>query len=168
MAKVFLKGEEISIFNDLPDVGNSAPDFLLTDTELKDRKLSDFTDNFLILNIFPSLDTSTCASSVRRFNRESSALPDTKVLCISEDLPFAHSRFCSIEGLTDILTLSAFRHRKFGIDYGVRITSGPLEGLLARSVLVLDKDRKVIYMELVPEISQEPDYEKAIAAVKEH
>ena len=165
MAKVKLKGEEVSIFSDLPEPGSEVPDFILTDSEMKDKQLTDFNEKFLILNIFPSLDTSTCASSVRKFNSAAASLENTKVLCISEDLPFAHSRFCSSEGLNDVVTLSDFRHRKFGIDYGVRITSGPLEGLLARSVLVLDHNRKVIYRELVPEISTEPDYEKALASV---
>ncbi len=128
--------------------------------------LSDFAGKRIILNIFPSIDTSVCAASVRRFNEEAGKLSNTVVLCISADLPFAHSRFCEEDGLKDIIPLSVFRSKNFGKDYGVEITSGPLKGLLSRAIVIIDETGKVIYTEQVPEIADEPDYDAALSALK--
>lgn len=166
MAKVTLKGNEISTSGDLPKKGDAAPDFTLTKADLSDATLKSFSGKKLVLNIFPSIDTAVCATSVRKFNEQASKLENTTVLCISADLPFAQNRFCGAEGLKNVVTLSELRNRDFGKDYGLRITTGPLAGLLARSVVVLDESGKVLYTELVPEITQEPNYENAIAALK--
>ena len=128
--------------------------------------LKKFYRTAIILNIFPSLDTGVCATSVRKFNKLAAGLPDTVVLAISKDLPFAHARFCTTEGIENVIPLSDFRFSDFDENYGVRMADGPLAGLLARSVVVIGKDGKIAYTELVPEITQEPDYDKAIAAVK--
>jgi len=165
MATVTLHGNPFRISGELPKTGTQAPDFSLTAADLKDISLNSLKGSRIILNIFPSVDTGVCAMSVRKFNAEASRLKNTKVLCISRDLPFAFSRFCGAEGLKEVITLSVMRSCDFGRHYGVRITEGPMEGLLARSVVVLDETGKVLYTELVPEITQEPDYEKALAAL---
>jgi thiol peroxidase len=166
MATVNFKGNPVQTIGDLPKVGSEAPDFSLVKNNLADVSLSEFKGKRVILNIFPSLDTGVCAASVRRFNKEAAGLSNTVVLCISKDLPFAHTRFCVAEGIENVVSLSEFRSNNFGKSYGVMLTDGPLKGLLSRSVLVLDESGKVVHAELVPEITQEPDYEKAIAVLK--
>jgi len=165
MATVTLKGNPIHTIGELPAVGSQAPDFLLVKSDLSDVSSADFKGRKVVLNIFPSLDTAVCAASVRRFNVEASKLPNTTVVCISKDLPFAHSRFCTAEGIANVVSASEFRSNNFGKSYGVMLTDGPLQGLLARSVVVLDETGKVVYTELVPEIVQEPDYEAAIKSI---
>lgn len=162
MATITLKGMEIHTGGPLPEVGSQAPAFSLTGGNLQDVTLADFAGKRVILNIFPSLDTAVCAMSVRRFNAEASKLDNTVVLCISKDLPFAQARFCGAEGLDDVITLSMMRDAAFGTDYGVAIINGPMAGLLARAVVILDETGNVIYTELVPEIAQEPNYEAAL------
>ena len=162
MAKITLKGNPVNTFGSLPETGQIAPDFLLTKTDLSDVKLSAFLGKKIILNIFPSLDTAVCAMSVRKFNAEAEKLPDTVVLCISRDLPFAHARFCTVEGLKNVIPLSVLRNDAFGKDYGVVITDGPMAGLLSRAVVVINAEGKVIYTEQVPDIVQEPDYAAAL------
>ncbi|HPT13529.1 MAG TPA: thiol peroxidase [Bacteroidales bacterium] len=166
MATVTLKGNPVTTIGELPAVGSIAPAFNLVKGDLSDLKSEDLAGKKVILNIFPSLDTAVCAASVRRFNVEASKLPDTKVVCISKDLPFAHSRFCTTEGIENVISASEFRSNNFGKSYGVMITDGPLRGLMARSVVVLDEKGKVMYNELVPEITQEPDYQSALASLK--
>jgi len=166
MATVTLKGNPVTTIGELPAVGSAAPAFELVKSDLSDLKSEDLAGKNVILNIFPSLDTAVCAASVRRFNVEASKLPDTRVVCISKDLPFAHSRFCTTEGIENVISASEFRGNNFGKSYGVMITDGPLRGLMARSVVVLDEKGKVIYNELVPEITQEPDYQSALASLK--
>lgn len=165
MAEITLKGNPIHTSGNLPATGAKAPDFSLTGKDLGDKALADYQGKRLVLNIFPSLDTPVCAASVRRFNQEAGKLENTEVLCISRDLPFAMGRFCTAEGLDNVVTLSEMRVLKFGEAYGVRIVDGPLAGLLARAVVILDASGKVIYTELVPEIAQEPDYEKALSTL---
>ena len=167
MAIVKLKGSPSSTVGELPRVGTQAPDFILTKNDLSDVRLLEFKGKRVVLNIFISLDTDVCAQSVRRFNEAASRLDNTLVLCVSKDLPFAQGRFCGAEGLDDVMTLSAFRYRSFGNSYGVRITDGPLNGLLSRAVVVLDEDGQVIYTEQVPEITQEPDYDAALASLEQ-
>jgi thiol peroxidase len=166
MANITLKGNSIQTLGELPAKGTQAPDFELTKNDLSKATLKDFKGSRLVLNIFPSLDTGTCAASVRRFNKEAANLNNTKVLCISRDLPFAQARFCGAEGLNNVITLSDFATHQFGKDYQVEITTGPLAHLLSRSVIVLDEDHKVIYTQQVPEIVDEPDYEPALAILK--
>jgi thiol peroxidase len=166
MAKITLKGNSIQTAGSLPAIGSQAPDFKLTKTDLSDASLKDFAGKKVILNIFPSLDTSVCAASVRKFNSEAEKLPNTVVLCISRDLPFAHSRFCTTEGLKNVISLSELRDGSFSKAYGVKIIDGPLAGVLSRAVVVLDATGKVVYAEQVPEITQEPDYAAALKAVK--
>jgi thiol peroxidase len=165
MAEITLKGSLCHTVGDLPATGSIAPDFTLTGKDLKDVGLADFKGKRVIMNIFPSIDTPVCATSVRRFNSEINKLKDAVCLCISRDLPFAHDRFCGTAGLERVVSLSELRSQDFGDSYGLRIATGPLAGLLARAVLVLDQESKVIHGELVPEISQEPDYAAALAAV---
>ena len=165
MAAITLKGNKIHTVGDLPTVGSKAPDFSLVNSDLSDTTLADYKGKRVILNIFPSLDTDVCASSVRRFNLEAGKLDNTVVLCASMDLPFAHKRFCSNEGLDDVITLSGMRNQNFGNEYGVLIADGPLAGLYSRAVVVLDENGIVIYTEQVPEIVQEPDYEKALSSL---
>ncbi len=165
MAQITLKGNPINTMGDLPEVGAQAPDFKLTAGDLSDVTLENYAGKKLVLNIFPSLDTDVCAASVRRFNEEAAGLDNTDVLCISKDLPFAQSRFCGAEGLDNVTTLSCFRYRTFGDNYGVRIVDGPIAGLMARAIVVIDEGGKVIYTEQVPEIAQEPDYASALVAV---
>jgi thiol peroxidase len=166
MAKITFKGAPVATVGDLPKVGAQAPDFNLVKTDLAAVSRRDFAGKKLVLNIFPSIDTSVCATSVRTFNQRAGDLPGTIVLCISKDLPFAHKRFCGAEGIASVQTLSWFRGPDFGKDYGVTMTDGPLAGLFARAVVVLGTDGKVLYSQLVPEIAQEPDYDKALAAAR--
>ncbi len=166
MAQVTLKGNPIHTNGDLPAVGAKAPDFKLTSGELKDLTLADFKGKRKILNIVPSLDTPVCATSTRKFNESAGKLPNTVVLVVSADLPFASGRFCTTEGLKNVTTLSLMRDKNFAKDYGVLIQDGPLAGICARAVVVLDENDKVVYRQLVPEIKQEPDYDKALAAAK--
>ena len=166
MAQVTLKGNPIHTNGELPAVGAKAPDFRLTGGDLKDVSLADYRGKRKVLNIVPSLDTAVCAMSTRKFNESASKLPNTVVLVVSADLPFAAKRFCTTEGLQNVVPLSLMRDRKFAQDYGVLLTDGPLAGLCARAVVVLDENDKVVYRQLVPEIGQEPDYDHALAAVK--
>ncbi|MBA3030369.1 MAG: thiol peroxidase [Desulfobacteraceae bacterium] len=166
MAQITLKGNSINTSGTLPKTGENAPDFLLTDTKLADKSLKDFAGKTLILNIFPSIDTPVCSMSVRKFNAEITKFDNTAVLCISRDLPFAHARFCGAEGLNNVVSLSELRSLDFGEKYGLRIKDGPLAGLLARAVVMVDSKGKVIYTQLVPEIGEEPDYEKALNLLK--
>ncbi len=166
MGTVTLKGNRVETSGVLPEEGNRAPDFRLTATDLSMKELRDYQGKKKVLNIFPSIDTGVCAASVRRFNAEASSLEGAVVLCISADLPFAHSRFCEIEGLDNVVPLSVFRSPDFGRNYGVMMTSGPLAGLLARAVVVLDQSDLVIYTQLVPEIGEEPDYEAALEVLR--
>jgi thiol peroxidase len=163
---VTLGGNPVEVASNLPAIGSKAPAFSLVSKELIDTPLSSYGGKRKVLNIFPSLDTPTCAMSVRRFNQLASQLPDTVVLCISADLPFTQSRFCGAEGLDNVVTLSTMRGREFLESYGVAIKSGPLTGIAARAVIVLDRDDTVKYVELVSAIENEPDYEKALAALK--
>jgi thiol peroxidase len=165
MATITFKGNPVQTTGDLPVKGTTAPDFTLVKGDLSEVKLSDFRGKQVVLNIFPSLDTGTCAASVRRFNKDAVALNNTVVLGISADLPFAAGRFCSAEGIENVITLSTFRDHSFGKDYGLLMSDGPLKGLLARAVVVVDPDGNIVYTELVPEIAQEPDYQSAINSI---
>lgn len=165
MAKITLQGNEFNTIANLPAVGTTAPAINLTKGDLGDFTCADAKGKRVIFNIFPSLDTATCATSVRRFNKEAAALENTVVLCVSMDLPFAMGRFCSTEGLSNVVTLSGFRSEDFGKNYGVTIVDGPLRGLYARSIVVLNEKGEVIYTELVPETVNEPNYEAALAAL---
>ena len=162
---VTLAGNPIAVTGRFPAKGDHAPAFSLVAKDLSDVTLAAFAGKRQILNIFPSIDTPTCATSVRHFNQAAAALPNTVVLCISADLPFAQSRFCGAEGLANVQTLSTLRGRDFLESYGVAIASGPLAGLTARAVVVLDERDVVVHAELVPEIKQEPDYAAALAAL---
>jgi len=164
MAKTAFKGTPVQLSGDLPQVGSAAPDFNLTKVDLSTVSLKDYSGKTVVLNIFPSIDTPVCAMSVRKFNAEIGKIDNTVVLCISADLPFAHARFCGAEGLDHVVSASTFRSPAFGDTYGTRITDGPLAGLMARAVVVVDQRGNVVYTQLVDEISQEPDYEKALAA----
>jgi thiol peroxidase len=166
MATITLKGNPITTSGELPAVGSKAPDFKLVTEDLQDITLAGFPGKKKILNIVPSLDTSVCATSARKFNQRAKEIPSCAVIMISADLPFASERFRSNEGLKDIITLSTMRSQAFARDYGVLVTSGPLAGLCARAVVVLDENDKVVHSQLVPEITREPDYEKVLAAVK--
>jgi thiol peroxidase len=164
MAAITLHGNPVQTSGDLPAAGAEAPGFRLVGADLKDVSLHDYAGKKKVLNIFPSVDTPTCATSVRKFNQRASSLKDTVVLCISADLPFAQKRFCGAEGLNNVVTLSTMRGHSFSKDYGVLIETGPLGGLAARAVVVLSEDNQVLYSELVKEIADEPDYESALAA----
>ncbi len=166
MATIALHGNPIHTAGTLPGVGTAAPDFLLTKTDLSDVSLSAFHGKRIILNIFPSLDTAVCATSVRKFNAEAQKHENTVVLCVSKDLPFAHARFCTTEGLNNVVPLSELRNANFGRDYGVMITDGPLAGLFSRAVVVIAENGSVKYCEQVPDIVQEPNYEAALASLK--
>ncbi len=166
MTTVKLKGNEIELYGDLPELNSEAPGFVLTNQDMSEVSLSSFAGKNVILNIFPSIDTPVCSISVSKFNNIADKLPETVVLGISNDLPFALQRYCAAEGLKNIKTLSAFRSPDFGKDYGVLITTGPLTGLLARAVVVIGKNGQVVYKELVPEIGQEPNYDAAIEVIK--
>ena len=166
MSTITLKGNPVQTSGALPAIGAKAPSFSLTKADLSETGLSDFAGRRLVLNIFPSLDTPTCATSVRKFNALASQIPGTTVLCVSADLPFAAGRFCTTEGLKDVVPASTFRSPGFGEAYGVTIADGPLRGLLARSVVVVDEKGKVIHSQLVPEIVDEPNYDAALAVLK--
>lgn len=150
----------------MPAVGTKAPGFTLTGADLSDIRLSDYAGKRVVLNIFPSIDTGVCAASVRRFNKEANEMPNTVVLCISMDLPFAAGRFCAAEGLNNVIPASAFRSPEFVKNYGVELIDGPLKGLLARAVVVIDGKGEVIYRQLVEQITDEPDYAAAISVLK--
>lgn len=165
MATVTLKGNKVKVGGNLPAVGDIGPDFSLTGKDLADVTLASFAGKRKVLNIVPSLDTPTCQQSTRVFNEKASAMKNTAVLVIAADLPFAMSRFCGAEGLENVVTLSTFRGREFHNKYGVDILDGPLRGLTARAVVVLDENNKVMHSELVPEIASEPDYQAALDAI---
>jgi thiol peroxidase len=162
---VTLGGNPVGVAGNFPDAGRTAPAFSLVDKDLTDVPLSRFDGKRKVLNIFPSIDTGVCATSVRTFNKRAGELANTVVLCISADLPFAQARFCGAEGLNNVVTLSLMRGREFLKDYGVELVSGPLAGVTARAVVVLDERNKVLYSELVPEIKTEPNYDAAIKAL---
>jgi thiol peroxidase len=166
MSTVTLKGNPVHVDGSLPATGAVAPAFSLVAKDLKNVTLADFAGKRKVLNIFPSVDTPTCATSVRHFNQDASGLDNAVVLCISADLPFAQARFCGAEGLENVVTLSTMRGASFLKDYGVAIADGPLAGLAARAVVVLDEHDKVVHSELVGEIAHEPNYEAALAALK--
>ncbi|MCV9386876.1 thiol peroxidase [Reichenbachiella ulvae] len=165
MSTITLKGNEIHTSGELPAVGSQAPDFKLVKSDLSEASLSDYKGQKVILNIFPSIDTGTCAASVRKFNEEAAKLDNTKVLCISRDLPFAHGRFCGAEGIENVETLSDFVDGSFGKAYGLDIVDGPLKGLDSRCIVVLDENHKVKHTEQVAETVNEPNYEAAMAAL---
>jgi thiol peroxidase len=165
MANITFKGNPVKTIGNLPAVGTKAADFCLVKSDLSDIKLSDFKGKNVILNIFPSLDTSTCAASVRHFNKDASSTDNTVVICISADLPFAAERFCTTEGLKNVYTASVFRDQSFGKIYGVTFTDGPLKGLLSRAVVVVNPEGNVSYTQQVAEIADEPDYASALAAL---
>ncbi len=164
MAKTLFKGNPVTTVGELPEVGAQAPAFVLTGSDLQDVDLANLAGRKVVLNIFPSLDTGVCAASVRRFNQLAAGLEDTTVVCASADLPFAMGRFCVAEGIENVVVGSSFRS-SFADDYGVRMVDGPLAGLCARSVVVVDAEGKVLYTELVDEITTEPNYEAALAAL---
>lgn len=166
MAQVTLRGNPVQVEGELPQTGSKAPDFTLTAGDLSDVTLATFAGKRKVLNIFPSVDTPTCATSVRTFNAQADKVTNTVVLCISSDLPFAQKRFCGTEGLDNVQSLSDFRNADFAVDYGVSIADGPLRALTARAVVVLDENDNVLHSELVPEIGQEPNYEAALAVLK--
>jgi thiol peroxidase len=166
MAKIALGGSPINTNGDLPKVGAAAPDFKLTDGDLNDVSLANFKGKQKLLNIVPSLDTPVCATSTKKFNEHSAKYPNTVMLIISADLPFAMKRFCTAEHTDKVKTLSMMRDRHFAKDYGVLITDGPLAGITARAIVVIDENDKVKHVELVPEIKQEPNYDAALAALK--
>ena len=166
MAQVTLKGNPVQVEGELPQVGTQALDFSLTAGDLSDVTLATFAGKRKVLNIFPSVDTPTCATSVRKFNAQANDLNNTVVLCISSDLPFAQARFCGAEGLENVKSLSDFRNADFAVDYGVSIADGPLKCLTARAVVVLDENDKVLHSELVSEIGNEPNYDAALAVLK--
>jgi thiol peroxidase len=166
MATVTLKGNPIDVAGSFPQKGQKAPGFKLVAKDLKDVSLADFAGKRKVLNIVPSLDTAVCATSTRKFNEKAGSLQNAVVLVISADLPFAAGRFCATEGLNNVVTLSTLRGREFMKAYGVEITSGPLAGVAARGVVVLDENDTVLHSELVPEIAQEPNYDAALASLK--
>ncbi len=165
MASITLGGNAINTNGELPSVGTTAPNFQLVKNDLSVVSLSDFKGSKLVLNIFPSIDTGTCATSVRTFNSNASALDNTKVLCISRDLPFAQKRFCGAEGLENVVNLSDFNTGSFGKDYGLEIVDGPLAGLHSRVVIVLDENGSVKYTEQISEIADEPNYQAALESL---
>ncbi|MCD0494776.1 thiol peroxidase [Chromobacterium violaceum] len=165
MPTVTLRGNPVDVAGKLPAKGEQAPALQLTGADLAEVSLASYAGKRKILNIFPSVDTPTCATSVRKFNEKAAALADTVVLCVSADLPFAQKRFCGAEGIENVVTLSTFRNGSFAEAYGVKLASGPLAGLTARAVVVLDADDKVLHSQLVGEIADEPDYAAALAAL---
>ncbi len=165
MATITFKGNPVSTVGELPAVGSRAPDFALAKGDLSDARLADYAGKNVVLSLFPSIDTSVCATAARRFNEAVGERTDAVVLCVSADLPFAQGRFCAAEGLKHVEPLSAFRSPEFGRAYGVGIADGPLRGLLARAVVVVDPSGKVVYTEQVPEITREPDYAAALRAL---
>ncbi|WP_445717270.1 thiol peroxidase [Flavobacterium sp.] len=165
MASITLGGNPIHTNGELPTVGTKAADFNLIKTDLGTATLADFNGSRVVLNIFPSIDTGTCATSVRKFNEKASTLSNTKVLCISRDLPFAQKRFCGAEGLENVINLSDFKDGSFGKNYGLEITDGPLAGLHSRVVIVLDENGTILHAEQVKEIADEPNYDAALAVL---
>lgn len=165
MAQITFQGNPVTTVGTLPEVGTKAPAMSLATTELADVGLDAYAGKTVILNVFPSIDTPVCAASVRRFNQEASAMANTVVLCISADLPFAHGRFCEAEGLTDVVPLSTFRAPTFGSDYGLVIKGGALDGLMSRAIVIVDASGTVTYTEQVSEVTNEPDYAAALAAL---
>ena len=165
MAQTALQGNPVSLAGNLPAVGSTAPDFKLVTKDLGDVTLADYAGKKKLLNIVPSLDTPVCATSTKKFNDAMAGKTDAVALVISADLPFASGRFCGAEGIENVVTLSIMRSKNFPKDYGVLIEDGPLAGVTARAVVVLDADNKVVYTQLVPEITQEPDYDAALAAL---
>lgn len=165
MAKITLGGEATNTIGDLPSVGSQAPEFVLVTNDLGEVTSTDFEGKNVVLNIFPSIDTGVCSTSVRKFNQIVADLPNTVVVCVSKDLPFALDRFCGAEGIENAITTSAFRST-FGEDYEVTIADGPMRGLLSRAVVVVDPSGNVVYTEQVPEIKTEPDYQATVAAVE--
>lgn len=166
METVYFKGIPCHTAGKVPEVGEKAPCYTFVTPELKEIHCADFKGKRVVLNVFPSLDTPVCAASVRRFNQEAAALPNTVVLCVSMDLPFAAGRFCEAEGIKDVIPASAFRSPLFAEHYGLELVDGPLAGLLTRAVIILDGDRKVLYRDVVEEITHEPHYDEAIAVLK--
>jgi len=165
MATVTLHGDAIQTSGNLPKVGTKAPNFTLTATDLSSKSLSDFAGSKLVLNIFPSIDTGTCAQSVRTFNKEAGSLNNTKVLCISHDLPFAQARFCGAEGLENVVNLSDYKNGQFGKNYGLNFVNGPLETLHSRCIIVIDEKGIITHTEQVSEIVDEPNYNAALEAL---
>ena len=166
MANIMHRGNPVRTNGDLPAVGSRAPDFRLTDADLKDLSLADFRGKKKLLNIFPSIDTPTCALSTRKFNEHAKQHADAVIIMVSADLPFAQKRFCSAENTMNVKTLSMMRDRNFAKDYGVLLQDGLYQGITARAIVVIDENDKVVYTELVPEIRQEPNYDAALAALK--
>lgn len=166
METIYLHGTPCHTYGNIPAVGTKAPCFNLVDKDLKEIRCSDYAGKKVVLNIFPSLDTEVCAMSVRRFNQEAASLPDTAVICVSMDLPFAQKRFCTAEGIENVEVASAFRSPTFSQQFGLQIVDGPLAGLLARAVIVLDEEHNVIFSDLVEEITHEPDYKGALSVLK--
>lgn len=166
MATILFKGNPVETKGNLPEINSNAPDFSLTGNDLQEKMLKDFVGKNIILNIFPSIDTGTCAASVRRFNQEASSLQKTVVLCISKDLPFAQKRFCGAEGIENVITLSEYKNTDFSNDYGVTFSTGPLQGLMSRCVIIIDENGKVIYTEQVQETTEEPNYQKALQVIQ--
>jgi thioredoxin-dependent peroxiredoxin len=165
MATITLGGNPVNTVGNLPENGTKAPDFTLVKGDLSTASLADFKGTKLVLNIFPSIDTGTCAASVRKFNEKAAALENTKVLCISRDLPFAQARFCGAEGIANVIPVSDFKDGSFGAAYGLTIADGPLAGLHSRAVVVVNEEGDVVYTEQVPEIKDEPNYDNALAAL---
>lgn len=165
MAKITLKGNPINTIGDLPAKGTEAPDFSLVKTDLGLQKLSELRGKKVVLDISPSLDTSVCAAAARKFNQLAAGKPNVVVLAITKDLPFASGRFCTAEGITNVIPLSGFRNKDFGRSYGVEIVDGIFEGLYARTIIVVNESGKIVHTELVPEVATEPDYEAALAAL---
>ncbi len=165
MTNITLKGAPIHTVGALPKVGTEAKNFTLTAVDLSEKTLNDFKGHYLVLNIFPSVNTGVCAASVRKFNEDAASLANTTVLCISKDLPFAQAQFCGAEGIKNVVMLSDFRN-DFGKEYGVEITDSPMKGLLSRAVVVIDPTGKIVYEEQVPEIAQEPDYAAVLGVIK--
>ena len=166
MANITLKGNEIHTIGELPKVGSRAPDFSLVKTDLSKVSIADFKGKKIVMNIFPSIDTGTCATSVRTFNKEAASLENCVVLCISRDLPFAQSRFCGAEGIENVVMLSDYAIGRFGRDYQLEIIDGPLANLHSRAIVVIDENGDIIHSEQVPEIVDEPNYEDALNALK--
>jgi len=165
MATITLQGKPIHTSGELPKKGTAAASFTLTKTDLSELSLNDLKGQMIVLNIFPSVDTPTCAASVRKFNEQASKFNNTQILCVSMDLPFAQKRFCAAEGLNKVTPVSAFRHHEFDTAYGVKIIDGALAGLLSRAIVIIDAQGKVTYTEQVSELAHEPDYSAALAAL---
>ncbi len=166
METIYFQGNACHTYGNIPAVGTKAPCFSLVTSDLKDIRCIDFKGKRIVLNIFPSLDTSVCALSVRRFNQEAASLENTQVICVSMDLPFAQKRFCTAEGIDNVIVASAFRSSTFSQEYGLQIVDGPLAGLLARAVIVTDENFRILYAQLVDEITHEPDYKAALSVLR--